>query len=449
MHKSSASGPDSRKPAAGSTPPFFNPGLPFWGSRAEFNRDPLGFYLKGYLLNGGLFRTIQLGQTYHVLAGPEANEFVRRHSDLWDYALARAHFRENFSDRYLPQLNGTPHQGKRRRLSPAFEPATLMRHLPAMSGALERRIDGLGGAPTDLRAFARNVVTSMTSVAFMRSDLPPGVDDAIALFEHDLLRGASLGSLRRLWYARPSYRRNRDHVFAAIGKALAERPRPAEGGPPDLIALMLPDDGSDTPPPGPEEMVHDVAMFYLAGSDATSAIILWAMLFLARDPEWLAELRAELGAWDPARFTGLAEFPKLRATIMEVERLRPPFPTFGRAPSRDFEFGGYTVAKGTPIIHVISLCHFMEDVFSDPFRFRPARFIERPESARQLGLFGSGPHTCLGQPLARIQETLAIAHIAANYDVAFTERPSLEAKFEGVTTPLQASVQARLVRRRA
>jgi cytochrome P450 len=91
----------------------------------------------------------------------------------------------------------------------------------------------------------------------------------------------------------------------------------------------------------------------------------------------------------------------------------------------------------------------MEDVFSDPFRFRPARFIERPESARMLGLFGSGPHTCLGQPLARIQETLAIAHIAANYDVAFTERPSLEAKFEGVTTPLQASVQARLVRRRA
>ena len=431
----------------GLAPPIYGGGLPGWGARGAFCSDPLGFYLRGFRQHGPLFRTRQLGHLYHVMAGPEANDFIFQSNDLWDYALARAHFRENFSDRYLPQLNGPEHRSKRRRLSPAFKPAVLMQHFPAMHDTLVRRIDGLGGAPTDLRAFTRSLITAMTSTAFLQRDLADGVDRWIALFEHDLLRGGSMGSFRHLWYARPSYRRNRGRVFAAIDAALGASGAPKDGLVPDLIALMLADASSGGSPPTREEVVHDVAMLYLAGSDSTSSVILWTLMFLDADPGWREELRAELASFDPARFTSLSDFPKLRATVTEVERLRPPFPTFGKASNRDFAFAGMRVPRGAPIIHALAVPHFMEEIFPDPLRFRPARFIERPETARNLGLFGGGAHACLGQPMARIQETLAVAGIVARYDVVFDGTPRMDARFDGVTAPAQARLTARLMRR--
>jgi cytochrome P450 len=287
----------------------------------------------------------------------------------------------------------------------------------------------------------------MTSQTLLQANLPKGMDSQIADFEHELLMGGLFGPFRKWWYGRKAYTQNRDHIFKMIGELLDEREKNPPTRP-DAIKLMTEDLEPGEVPPTRQELIYDVAMLFLAGSDSTSGVILWGLMFLYDNPEWLAELREELKAWKPDQFTSMGDFPKLKATIMEMERLRPPFPIMTRVPLMDVEYKGMTIPKGTSILHIISLPHFLEEVYPDPHTFNPRRFLQEPAAPPKAhGIFGGGTHVCLGQPLARVQEPLAIANIVQNYDIEFGFKPSLQAVFSAVVTPAEKEMPVRFVRR--
>jgi cytochrome P450 len=91
----------------------------------------------------------------------------------------------------------------------------------------------------------------------------------------------------------------------------------------------------------------------------------------------LRALRAELDLWDGHDIRALAQKPKLKASILETQRIRPGIFALSKHAGEDFEFEGYRVPAGTDVLHVNTLGHFLEEVYEEPFRFKPERFLEQ------------------------------------------------------------------------
>jgi len=118
-----------------------------------------------------------------------------------------------------------------------------------------------------------------------------------------------------------------------------------------------------------------------AGHDTTSATTATAMWVLAEQPQLLAKLKA-----NPALIQGFVE---------ESIRWATPVQQFVRSAAEDYELRGQQIRKGDLLYLSYVSANRDEEVFEDPYEFRPER-----SPNRHIG-FGYGGHVCLGQHLAR------------------------------------------------
>ncbi len=120
-----------------------------------------------------------------------------------------------------------------------------------------------------------------------------------------------------------------------------------------------------------------------AGHDTTSYSLTGGMLALLQNPEQLAMLRA-----DPAL---------MPLAVEEILRWTAPVKHFCRTAVKDCVVAGKQVRAGDYLLLSFPSGSFDEAIYDDPFIFRIDR---RPN--RHLA-FGTGPHVCLGQYLARFE----------------------------------------------
>ncbi len=120
-----------------------------------------------------------------------------------------------------------------------------------------------------------------------------------------------------------------------------------------------------------------------AGHDTTSYSLTGGMLALLQNPEQLAMLRA-----DPAL---------MPLAVEEILRWTAPVKHFCRTAVENCVVAGKQVKAGDYLLLSFPSGSFDEAIYDDPFTFRIDR---RPN--RHLA-FGTGPHVCLGQYLARFE----------------------------------------------
>ena len=424
--------------------PLYAPGLPIVGPTLGVLRDPIDYHLSAYRQFGPVYRTSYLGDESLVIGGLEANEFVWSNSALWSYHDMRASFREEFGDKYLTPLDGDPHRRKRRRLNPAFRPDLLMGNAPGMSRVVRERLGALEGREVELRLVCHKLLLNMTSQVLLGLQLDEKMLDDIILVERDLLLGGLYGPARRLFFSRPWYRRAKRRVIAYLGQLVDDRlQKPLREDDRDTfsVALRSIPEGER---PNREELIGDLYLLLTGGLNSTANLALWTMMYLYHRPDWLAQIREEIAAVPPDQFTAMKQWPKIKATVMEIERMRPPTPINVLLPVEDFVFQNIRVKKGTPVTHVLCLTHFMEEIYDRPFEFRPERFLgETDYPAKAHAAFGGGAHMCIGMPLARLQVPLIIANVAANFDVEFAGKMSFQPRLSAALTPAQKSIPGR------
>ena len=388
---------------------------------------------------GPIFRCRLYGQERVAMGGVEANRFTWGDKSLWNYYKSNRIFREQFSKRYLNQLEGSEYKKKRSRINRGFKPSMLMSHSSSMAKVVFEEMEGLAGKETNLRLLCMRLIICMASRALLQQRLPAGMDRTMAMSNKEMLRASSLGRLRWLWYWYPPKRLRRRKIFRYLNQVIDEREKnPVERD--DIMSLILKAHPKDEPPIPRYELVHDLSQLFMGGSTTTSGLILWGLLHTYLDPEWLEELREELTGWDAETFTDMNAFPKLRATCLEIERLRPSVPIFQRISARDFEFGGYHVPKDTAVLHLHTLCHFLEEFYDEPRKFNPRRFLENPKLPdRDIhGTYGGGEHVCVGMNLARVLQAVTLGALISRYDMEFTSVvPSLEERFDVGPIPVE------------
>ncbi|KZV95631.1 cytochrome P450 [Exidia glandulosa HHB12029] len=155
------------------------------------------------------------------------------------------------------------------------------------------------------------------------------------------------------------------------------------------------------------EMALVVLSFLFASQDAMSSGLIYFLQHLADHPDVLAKVREEQervrgGDFErPTTLEMLDAMPYIKACVKETLRLRPPVTMVPYKATRPFPISeDYTVPKNTIIIPSLYPSVMDEEVYPEPEKFLPDRWLdpESPANAnpQQYLVFGSGPHRCIG-----------------------------------------------------
>ena len=98
-------------------------------------------------------------------------------------------------------------------------------------------------------------------------------------------------------------------------------------------------------------------------------------------------------------------------------RNRPVIPIIGRRVQVPWRLGDYGVEPGTAIAMSILLVHHREDVYPDPFSFRPERWLGRKPGTYDWIPFGGGIRRCLGAALAMAEQRVVLTTMARRLDL--------------------------------
>ena len=112
------------------------------------------------------------------------------------------------------------------------------------------------------------------------------------------------------------------------------------------------------------------------------------------------------------------------------------------------EFKGRTIPAGAAVVHANTLCHFLDEIYEEPFRFKPERWLDgKTYPAKANGFFGGGAHICLGMNMTLIHTPLILANLVRNYDVEFAFDPSFDVRMGFGNNQMLKNVPGRLVAR--
>ncbi|MGI8511041.1 MAG: cytochrome P450 [Solirubrobacteraceae bacterium] len=188
----------------------------------------------------------------------------------------------------------------------------------------------------------------------------------------------------------------KEPVDALLFEEIAERrdaPGLAERD--DILSLLVQARDEDGNPMTDSELRDELMTLLVAGHETTATSLAWAFERLVRHPQVLARLVAEIEAGEDDAY--------LDAVVKETLRLRPVLPIVIRRLTEPTEVGGRLLPAGAGVVPCIHLLHRRPDVYPDPHRFRPERFLEQPPGTYTWIPFGGGTRRCLGASFAQFE----------------------------------------------
>jgi cytochrome P450 len=138
-------------------------------------------------------------------------------------------------------------------------------------------------------------------------------------------------------------------------------------------------------------------------------------------PGLLERVRDEMGS-APLTATRAAELPLVDAIVREAMRLNPVIPIVGRVLERPTRVAGYDLAKDTPVVCSIYLAQRRPEIYPNPTRFDPGRFLTKKFSPSELFPFGGGIRRCIGAAFAMYEMKIVLARLFQRTDLALAPR---------------------------
>ena len=128
------------------------------------------------------------------------------------------------------------------------------------------------------------------------------------------------------------------------------------------------------------QLIQTVTEFFFAGVDTTTTIIQWACVFFLENPVVQKRTRKEImevvGTKRCPMLSDKLCLPYCEAVISEIQRCANILPITGlRVTKRDIKWQGYTIPRGARIINNLDTVHSDPEVFQEPTKFKPERFL--------------------------------------------------------------------------
>jgi P450-derived glycosyltransferase activator len=320
---------------------------------------------------------------------------------------------EGFDMSFL-DMDPPDHTRLRRLAQPAFSPRQMAGYRPR----IERTVDALLDRAAAAREF--DLVSALAAplpIAVITDLLGVPDADADRFAVHGAVIGSALDGIfsmrhaARLAAADEELRLLFDELFAL------RRREPAD----DLVSRIVAAEGTQI---RPQEMAPMCKLLLVAGFETTVNLIGNAVNALLGHPAQWAAL-----CDDPAGLAG--------AAVEETLRYDPPVQRTGRCALEPVELEGHRLAPGEFVITLLGAAGRDPEAYPDPDRFD----ITRRPTVDHLA-FSSGIHYCVGQPLARLEATIALQRLAERMPRLHRAGPLRRRKSGVVRGPLHFPVRA-------
>jgi cytochrome P450 len=175
------------------------------------------------------------------------------------------------------------------------------------------------------------------------------------------------------------------------------------------------------------ELRDELMTLVLAGHETTANQLAWTWERLVRTPEAHERLR------DSVRSDAPDAEEVIEATITEAMRVRPVIPMTGRRVTVPWRLGEYAVPADTAIGISILLVHHREDLYPEPFSFKPERWIANKPGTYEWLPFGGGTRRCLGAALAMAEQRVVLGEMARRLDITAVDPAPERPRHRNVT----------------
>ena len=179
------------------------------------------------------------------------------------------------------------------------------------------------------------------------------------------------------------------------------RARPGD----DVLSLLLEARGEDGSPMSDQELRDELVTLLVAGHETTATALSWTAERLVRMP----------GGWAALRKGG-EEYAE--AAGKEALRLRPVLPIVLRHLQAPMTIAGLDLPAGAVVAPSIYLVHRRAELYPEPERFRPERFLgANPQGGTYTWIpFGGGVRRCLGAAFALMELRVVLAELGRSLE---------------------------------
>jgi len=218
---------------------------------------------------------------------------------------------------------------------------------------------------------------------------------ALLAFVPALQRDLPLSPYRRFLRRRAAVDRELHAIIAARRRA------PDTAARADVLSLLLAARDEAGAPMSDGELRDELVTMLIAGHETTATALSWAFACILADPAVRARLEDEGGD------------DYLDAVIKETLRLRPILPDVVREVRAPYALGGHELPVGAFVTPFIYAVHRRPDIYPEPERFHPERFLGVKADPYAWFPFGGGIRRCLGMAFALYEMRVVLGTVLA------------------------------------
>lgn len=405
------------------------------GSAAEFQADPLAFLVRLAHEDAPITR---------FRLGPKVFFFIKDLDLMQEVKIKRKDvfqrggdtqriLRRTMGDGILVS-DGQPWLVQRRMIQPAFHARQIAQYADLMVRHAEALLDEVKpGEVYDLRQNMNRLTLGIVTEAMFSTD---GASKADLVGQTiDALQEGAISELRSPislpeWFPLPSRRRNqeRSQTLRQIIMEIINKRRESGESTGDLLDMLLNARDEETGRGMSDEQICDeVITIFLAGYDTTSLSLSWTFNHLRQNPDVERKLHEEVDSVLNGRRPTLEDLRRLPYTEMIVKetlREKPAAYFQTRYAYADAELAGVHIPKGSNIMLSSYATHHREDLWDEPYAYRPERFANNAEAGWhkfKYFPFGRGSHICIGNRFAMMEEVLVLATLAQRVKIRLAD----------------------------
>jgi cytochrome P450 len=325
----------------------------------------------------------------------------------------------------LTQMNGARHKQQRQLMKPALQKKRIENYYNAIVAVTEQKLAGWRvGQQRDFFQEMRGLTLSIAVRTLVGLDPNRGGDEMCQLLERWTSMVFSLWTIM-LPFDFPGFSYHRllalsDSLEGTL-QTIIERKRVDGPDHRDALSALMQVHDEDYSRLTNDELIGQTNFLFMAGHATTASALTWTMFLLAQHPRTMSDLLDEC----ESKFRGasptmeqLDELPLLEAVIKESMRLLPPVLWWSRVSTAPFTLGQYALPGGTRVVHSAYITHRIANIYPQPNKFLPERWLTTNPCPYEYLPFSAGPRACLGSKFAMIEMKLVLSLLLQRFRVA-------------------------------
>ena len=228
--------------------------------------------------------------------------------------------------------------------------------------------------------------------------------------------------------------RRRQQIDKLIYAEISQRRRENDLTRTDILSMLMAARDENGQQMNDEELRDQLMSLLLLGYETTAAALAWAFYLIHSHPQVRDRLQQELNNADNTQPDAIAQLPYLTAVCQESLRVHPIALICTPRMVRDsVHIGGDKFNAGTIIVPCIYLTHRREEIYPQPEKFHPERFLQQKFSPFEYLPFGGGSRGCIGAAFSLYEMKLVLATVLSQYELELANSRPVSPVRRGIT----------------